>query len=35
MSQLALDLIQQAKHEGWKSLDLGRTGLTDDMGRKL
>ena len=30
MSQLALDLIRQAKREGWKSLDLGRTGLTDD-----
>lgn len=25
--QLALDLIQQAKQEGWKRLDLGRTGL--------
>ena len=30
MSQLALDLIRQAKREGWKSLDLGKTGLTDD-----
>lgn len=30
MSQLALALIRQAKQEGWKSLDLGCTGLTDD-----
>lgn len=30
MSQLALALIRQAKQEGWKSLDLGRTGLRDD-----
>ncbi len=29
MSQLALQLIAQAKKENWKSLDLGRTGLRE------
>ena len=29
MSELALALIRQAKAEGWTTLDLGRTGLTE------
>ena len=29
MSQLALDLIRQAKREGWKSFDISSTGVLE------